>query len=115
MLPARPDGVHSAGCVRLPFVIVSDQPSIKIDGLVFDRASYDAEGDVLYLARGHGAAASDAALTPEGHGNRSDNDGQVIGVTIINARFILDRDGRITITVPHTSTIDQHNLAAVLA
>ena len=29
--------------------------NIKIDGLVFDRASYDADGDVLYLARGESA------------------------------------------------------------
>lgn len=78
-----------------------DHLSIEIDGLVFDRANYDVEGDVLYLARGEGGAAADAALTPEGHGVRYGPNGEVIGVTIINARLILDRDDHITITLPH--------------
>jgi hypothetical protein len=34
-----------------------DQLSIKIDGLVFDHADYDAAGDVLYLSRGAGGPA----------------------------------------------------------
>jgi hypothetical protein len=29
-----------------------DAIDIKIDGLVFDRANYDADGEVLFLARG---------------------------------------------------------------
>jgi hypothetical protein len=45
-----------------------DRPSINIDGLGFDWADYDAEEDLLYLARGEGETASDAALTPEGQG-----------------------------------------------
>jgi len=88
--------------------------SINIDGLVFDRADYDAEGDVLYLARGDGGAASDAAVTPEGHGIRYGPNGEVIGVTIINARFILRRDGHITITLPHEVRVDEDALAPVL-
>jgi uncharacterized protein YuzE len=54
--------------------------SVKINGLVFDRADYDAEGDVLYLARGDSGEASEAGVTPEGHGVRYDADGHVIGV-----------------------------------
>jgi len=34
----------------------------------FDLANHDADGDVLYLARGDSDEAADAALTPEGHG-----------------------------------------------
>ena len=70
-----------------------DAVNVKINGLVFDRVNYDADGDVLYLARGNSAEASDAALTPEGHGVRYNADGHVIGVTIVNARWLLDRDG----------------------
>lgn len=92
-----------------------DQLSIKIDGLIFDRADYDAEGDVLYLARGASEAASEAALTPEGHGIRYGANGDVIGVLIINAKFILDRDGHITITLPHEVRVDQDMLAPALA
>jgi uncharacterized protein YuzE len=89
--------------------------NIKIDGLVFDRASYDADGDALYLARGESAEASDAALTPEGHGIRYDAEGQVIGVTIINARLLLDRDAHLTITLPPAVHVDASDLADALS
>ena len=36
-----------------------DAVNVKINGLVFDRANCDAHGDVLYLARGDSAEASD--------------------------------------------------------
>ena len=89
--------------------------NIRIDGLVFDRANYDADGDVLYLARGESNEAADAALTPEGHGVRYGDDGQVIGVTIINARRLLDRDGHLTITLPHEVRVDARDLAGALS
>ena len=73
---------------------------MKINGLVFDRANYGADGDGLYLARRETTEASDAALTPEGHGIRYDGEGHVIRVTIINARWLLERDGHVTITLP---------------
>ena len=87
---------------------------VKINGLVFDRSNYDADADVLYLARGDSAEASDASLTPEGHGVRYDPDGHVIGVTIINARRLLDRDGHLTITLPHEVRVDARDLAGAL-
>lgn len=61
----------------------------------------------------HGAA--DAALTPEGHGVRYDEDHQVIGVTIINAPWLLDRDGHLTITLPHEVRVEAGDLASALA
>jgi uncharacterized protein YuzE len=87
---------------------------VKIDDLVFDRANYDADGDVLYLTRGESNVAADAALTPEGHGVRYSPDGQVIGVTIINARWLLERDGHLTITLPHAVRVEAGALAAAL-
>lgn len=87
----------------------------QIDGLVFDRASCDADGDVLYLARGESAEASDAAPTREGHGIRYDAEGRVIGVTIINAPMLLDRDGHLTITLPHEFHVDVSDLAGALS
>lgn len=89
--------------------------NIRIDGLVFDRANYDADGDVLYLARGASNEAADAVLTPEGHGVRYAEDGQVIGVTIINARRLLARDGHLTITLPHAVRVDARDLAGALS
>jgi uncharacterized protein YuzE len=91
-----------------------DSMKVKIDDLVFDRANYDADGDVLYLTRGESNVAADAALTPEGHGVRYNADGQVIGVTIINARWLLERDGHLTITLPHAVRVEAGELAAAL-
>ncbi|MBV8945896.1 MAG: DUF2283 domain-containing protein, partial [Solirubrobacterales bacterium] len=88
--------------------------NVKINGLVFDRAKYDADGDVLYLARGETTAAADADLTPDGHGIRYDSEGQVIGVTIINARWLLERDGHITITLPQEVQVAAGDLAGAL-
>jgi uncharacterized protein YuzE len=92
-----------------------DALKIEIDGLSFDRANYDADGDVLYLARGGSSAAADAALTPEGHGVRYGVDGGIIGVTIVNARWLLDRDGHLTITLPYEVRVEAGALAAALA
>ena len=58
--------------------------------------------------------AADALLTSEGHGVRFDSDGEVIGVTIINARRIIERDGYLTITLPHSVRVDAGELAAAL-
>jgi uncharacterized protein YuzE len=92
-----------------------DALNIEIDGLTFTRANYDADGDVLYLARGESSEAADAALTPEGHGVRYDNDGNVIAVTIVNARWLLERDGHVTVTLPHEIRVEARDLADALA
>jgi uncharacterized protein YuzE len=91
-----------------------DTMKVKIDDLIFDRGNYDAEGDVLYLARGATSHASDAALTREGHGVRYDENGEVVGVTIINARRITERDGHLTITLPHVVRVEADELAGAL-
>jgi uncharacterized protein YuzE len=88
--------------------------TVTIDGFVFERSNYDADGDVLYLTCGESNMAADAVLTPEGHGVRYGPDGEVIGVTIINARWLLERDGHITITVPHSMRVEAGELAAAL-
>jgi uncharacterized protein YuzE len=88
--------------------------NVKIDGLTFQSANYDADGDVLYLSRGDTNHASDAALTPEGHGVRYDANGEVVGVTIINAKWLLDRDGHLTITLPHSVRVEADELAVAL-
>jgi uncharacterized protein YuzE len=91
-----------------------DTMNVKIDDLIFDRGNYDAEGDVLYLARGATNHASDAALTREGHGVRYDENGEVIGVTIINARRMIENDGYLTITLPHSVRIEAGELEVAL-
>jgi uncharacterized protein YuzE len=81
----------------------------------FDHVSYDSDGDVLYLRRGEQQTAGDTFGTPEGHGVRLDEGGEVIGITIVNAKWLVERDGKIKITVPNLLETDAADLAAALA
>jgi uncharacterized protein YuzE len=87
---------------------------ITIGKLTFDHASYDASGDVLYLHVGEPQAATESEETPEQHVVRFDQDGQVIGLTIINAKWLLDRDGAIAVTLPELQRIDAEELEPAL-
>lgn len=75
--------------------------SITIAGTTFEHHHYDQRGDVLYLNVAHhdGPPAS-ASATPEGHNIEYDVSGRVIGMTLTNVSWLLDRDGEITITLP---------------
>jgi uncharacterized protein YuzE len=88
---------------------------ITIGKLTFDHASYDAAGDVLYLHVGKPQAAAESEETPEQHVVRFDEDGQVIGLTIINAKWLLDRDGAIAVTLPELQRIDAEELEPALS
>ena len=77
-----------------------DTMTVKIGPLTFDDASYDAQGDVLYLHIGQRQAAGESEQTPEGHVLRFDAAGKIIGLTIINAKWLLDRDGELVVTLP---------------
>lgn len=79
---------------------MAQQAPITIGGLVFDRSSYDVEGDVLYLHIGDPQPAAGADETSEGHIVRYDTAGRVIGLTLINARWLVQRDGAVTVTLP---------------
>jgi uncharacterized protein YuzE len=81
----------------------------------FDQVSYDGTGDVLYLTRGPRQAAASTVGTPEGHAVRVDDGGEVIGITIVNAKWLLDRDGKITIGAPKTIEPNPDDLARALA
>lgn len=74
--------------------------SILIEQTVFDNVGYDRDADVLYLHVGDPPSAVDFDGTPEGHATRFDADGRLVGLTIVNARWLLDREGHITITLP---------------
>jgi uncharacterized protein YuzE len=74
--------------------------TVKLAGIVFDRVSYDRESDVLYLHVGDPSTAVDWDEAPEGHALRYGGDGSLVGVTIVNARRLLEEDGEIAITLP---------------
>jgi uncharacterized protein YuzE len=88
--------------------------SITIAGTVFDQIRYDADADVLYLHAGDPATASVFDESPEGHALRFDGTGKLVGVTIVNARQLLDIAAPIVITIPERVTVDPSELAAAV-
>ncbi len=75
--------------------------SVTIAGTTFEQHHYDERGDVLYLsvARHEGPPAR-ALSTPEGHNVEYDVEGRIVGMTLTNVRWLLDRDGQLTVTLP---------------
>ncbi len=91
-----------------------EQVSIHIGSLVFDHADYDAESDVLYLHVGVPREA-EGEETPEGHVLRyASGTQEVVGLTIVGAREVLDRDGRLVVTVPETVEASAAEFAGAL-
>ena len=88
--------------------------TIRIGPLVFDHADYDADGDVLYLHVG-APQAGEGEETPEGHVLRFASGTQrIVGLTIVNAKHVIDRDGRLVVTVPETVEASADELAPAL-
>ena len=73
---------------------------MRIGDIVFESASYYAEGDVLYLHNGSPSDAVEFDACPEGHHTRFDASGKLVGITIVNARRILREDGVLVVTLP---------------
>jgi len=88
--------------------------SVRLGGIEFDNVDYDREVDVLYLYVGEPSTAVDWDESPEGHHLRFGADGQLVGITIVNARWLLDEDGVIVITLPERR-IETRDLGDVLA
>ena len=88
--------------------------SLTIGTHTFDRVSYDADGDVLYLHKGDGLTDADWDETPEGHGLSFNAAGELVGVTIVSPRHILARHGRLTITLPQPLDLGSQALDRVL-
>lgn len=92
-----------------------ERVNIRIGPLTFDWADYDADSDVLYLHVGE-AQTGEGEETPEGHVLRyAPGTSRVIGLTVLGARQALERDGRISITVPETVETTAEDLAPALA
>ena len=88
--------------------------NIRIGPLVFDHAVYDRDGDVLYLHVGLPEPA-EGEETPEGHVLRfAPGTHRIVGLTVINARHVLNRDGRLVVTVPETVEASADELAPAL-
>jgi hypothetical protein len=74
-----------------------DLMSLHFAGITFGRHHYDARGDVLYVSvASYDGAPAKAFATPEGHCVEYDVDGRVIGMILVNVRWLLERDGELT-------------------
>jgi uncharacterized protein YuzE len=69
----------------------------------FDDLLYDPEGDVLYMSKGRPAPAAKTIASPEGHAIRLDASHEIIGITLVGARWLAEQDGRIVITIPESA------------
>jgi uncharacterized protein YuzE len=73
---------------------------ITIAGITFDHHHYDKRGDVLYLNIGEPQAEAHGLETAEGHAIHYDENWAVIGLTLLNVRWTLEREGQVTVTWP---------------
>ena len=88
--------------------------NVEIGPLTFDHASYDDEGDVLYLHIGE-PEPGEGEETPEGHVVRfAPGTQRIVGLTVINARHVLERDGRLVVTLPQEVEASADALAPAL-
>lgn len=75
--------------------------TLTIAGTTFEQHHYDERGDVLYLSvADYKGPPATAFSTPEGHNIEYDHSGAVIGMTLVNVRFLLERDGLLTLSLP---------------
>lgn len=79
--------------------------SVTIANVDFDRVRYDEDADVLYLSSGDPGRAVEFDESPEGHHLRYDGAGNLVGITLVSPRWLLEQDGRVRITLPETLTV----------
>lgn len=75
---------------------------VRLGDLEFDNVVYDTDGDVLYLSRGRPAPAKVTIPSLEGHAVRFSETGEIIGITVVGAKWWADRDGRVTVSMPES-------------
>ena len=88
--------------------------TVVLGDLEFDNVVYDGGADVLYLHVGDPASAVEFDESPEGHALRYDAGGHLVGVTILNARWLLEQGEEVTITLPKPIQVDRNALAAAI-
>jgi uncharacterized protein YuzE len=90
--------------------------SVHIGPYTFNGVTYDAEADVLYLTVGDTAEPVDWDETPEGHGVGFDEDGNLISLTIVDARRLSEEaDGELVVKLPVRANTEDLAHSFVLA
>jgi uncharacterized protein YuzE len=75
--------------------------TIHIGPYTFDRVRYDRDADVLYLSQGDPARAVDFDETPEGHAVSFDQQGDLVGLTLVDIRQLIDEaPGDLQLEIP---------------
>jgi hypothetical protein len=90
--------------------------NLSLGSIAFDYADYDSEFDILYLRIGD-PEPSEGEDTPEGHSiHYATGTERIVALTIFNPRYTLEREGRLTVTLPETvETRSAEDMADVLA
>jgi len=78
-----------------------------------DNVFYDVDGDVLHLHVGEPRSAVSFDESTGGHHLRWEAHGQLVGITILNARRHFERDGKITVSLPDLE-VEASDLEGVL-
>ena len=73
--------------------------SLRAGPYTFSHVTYDAPSDVLYAAL-TAPTTGDRRKTPEAHILRFDQDGRFSGITLVNPRDQLAREGAVYISLP---------------
>jgi uncharacterized protein YuzE len=89
--------------------------TVTIAGTSFDQHEYDEHADVLYLSVGSPREAARTIATPEGHAVDYDESDAVIGMVLVNVRFLLERDGAVTVTLPPDHVVAAKITPALIA
>jgi uncharacterized protein YuzE len=87
--------------------------SVRIGAWEFDDVAYDRDADVLYLSIGPPKPGT-GEETPEGHIVRYDDAGELMGITIVGARLLVDTGEPVYVTVSQRSEVSLQELAPVL-
>ncbi len=89
---------------------------VTVGSYEFDEVLYDSDCDVLCLRQlGSRGRAADIFHTPEGHLVYLDDSGEVTGITLIEANGLLDRNGKVPVTLPRLVQADADHLTQALA
>ena len=87
--------------------------TLRIGRFEFDHVDYDERADVLYLSIGEPRPPAHEEVTTDGHLIRYAEDGQLSGITLVNAKWLIERDGEIAF--PVRVGVAAEDIAAALA
>jgi len=82
--------------------------AMQISNITFRFHDYDPRGDTLFLGVDGPSEREpdDTYDTPEGHFVELDEEGSVVAIELMNPRWLLERDGHLTLTLEGREAVD---------